>query len=92
MSAPPSPSSPQQHRRTGGGAGATLRIRVEEARGLLSHDDDDACHVTLRLAPHEARHSRRTRDEARGAEPVRARGVHALLYVQRASASQKPRC
>jgi hypothetical protein len=70
MSSPPAAPSPRRR--------ATLRIRVEEARGLLplggaGDDADTPCHVTLRLAPHEARHSRSTRDARRGVEPVRAR-------------------
>ena len=64
MSAPPSAR---------GVRGAALRVRVEEARGVLPSEHE--LFVTLRLAPAEARHSRRTRATRRGLNPVRAR-VH----------------
>ena len=54
---------------------AALRVRVEEARGLLPLSDapesDSPLLVTLRLAPGETTHSARTRAVRRGLEPVR---------------------
>jgi hypothetical protein len=54
---------------------ATLRVRVEEARGLLplaeAAESDAPLLVTLRLAPGEVKHSARTRAVRRGLEPVR---------------------
>ena len=57
------------------GHAAALRVRVEEARGLLPLSDapesDSPLLVTLRLAPGETKHSARTRAGRRGREPVR---------------------
>ena len=53
----------------------TLRVRVEEARGLLplaeAPESDAPLLATLRVAPGETKHSARTRAVRRGLEPVR---------------------
>ena len=60
---------------------AALRVRVEEARGLLPLSDapesDVPLLVTLRLAPGETKHSARTRAVRRGLEPVRVAAAEA---------------
>ena len=67
------------------GAPAALRVRVEEARGLLPLSDapkgDAPLLVTLRLAPGETKHSARTRAVRRGLEPVRVAPLRESLRL-----------
>lgn len=75
---------------------ATLRVRVEEARGLLplaeAAEGDAPLLVTLRLAPGETKHSARTRAVRRGLEPVRSLAASKPRAVLRAAMRSPSLC